>query len=150
VAGRWIISFLVITTYIPNMKTIIPITAFIFSLSCSTTALSQEESISMKAVAPAITFHQIPVEQVTDSKINVSNFLQGSPTEQPFVKINCHAPVMINVKIFVSSGDLVQTEAHFINERENDLQLNIDELPTGVYFVQFYTDVDSALRRLIK
>ncbi len=88
----------------------------------------------------------------SNEKILISDFKRaiGSEEVASVISVKAEDPIMMNVRVFNTAGDLAKEEIHSLQSGLTDLNVDLSNLSQGVYMIQFYTKDGSALRRFIK
>lgn len=86
----------------------------------------------------------------SEDKISFSDFMPNQTYANTSVSVKCAVPVNIQVKFFNLDGNMAKLQNYSLDKGLNELNMQLDDLETGTYMVQFYSKEGSAVRRFIK
>lgn len=117
-------------------------------IACIGTTYAQSDLLADNTVyAPS----NIAALYKSDSKITISELMPNQTNgSASTVSIKCAVPTTVQVKVFNMDGNMAKQESHTLDSGVNELNVNLNDLATGMYMVQFYSKEGSAVRRFVK
>ena len=86
----------------------------------------------------------------SDDKITIGDFIPNQTFGNSTISVKCAVPVNVQVKFFKMDGNMAKQESHSLDKGLNELNIEMNDLESGTYMVQFYSKEGSAVRRFIK
>jgi len=65
-----------------------------------------------------------------------------------FIAIKSHLEIFVTVNIFDIMGKNITMQQHQLQIGNNELQLNVDALETGIYFVEISNGAEKIVQKL--
>lgn len=90
------------------------------------------------------------LDLTASEKLKFGDLMLNASCSNSKVKINSIVPVNVKVRIFNVNGKKMMENIYPITPGLNELNLSLNTLPQGAYFVQFYSKEGSALRQFVK
>ena len=85
-----------------------------------------------------------------EEKLKISTSIPNPLNNNPQFNVESKSLTEMKVRIFSMHGDIIRDELHTLITGITVLTLDIQDLASGTYMIQFYTNEGSVLRRIVK